>query len=171
MQRIYFLVPQTAVAREIVEELVDNGVARKHIHVVAREDVPLDDLPEASLVEESDLLPAVERGLPLGAATGLFAGLVTVAVPGGLALGGAALLACTAAGAGVGTWLSAMVSLDIPNSRHREFQDAVEAGQLLMLVDVGKERVEDVESLVLDKHPQAKLGRVEPRVLTTPPSY
>ena len=46
---------------------------------LAREGVPLEDLPEAALSQKSDLVPALQRGIGAGAATGLLAGLVGMA--------------------------------------------------------------------------------------------
>lgn len=131
----------------------------------------MDDLPEASLLQKSDFLAAIERGIPLGAASGLLAGLIALAVPGGLAMGGGAILACVAAGAGVGSWMGSMVALDIPNSRHKDFQQAIDRGEFLMLIDVPKNRVIDIENLVVLHHPNAELEKVEPRVLSAPPGY
>ena len=171
MQRIYFLVPDKDLTHQIVSEVEIAGIKEQHIHVIAGEGVQLEDLPEATLMQKSDFLPALERGVPLGAATGLLAGLVAMAIPGGLTIGGGAILACMAAGAGVGSWMGSMVALDIPNSRHRDFQGAVESGQFLMLIDVPKDRVEDIENLILIHHPEAELERVEARVLEVPPGY
>lgn len=171
MQRIYFLVPDIETSRTIVTELKEAEVEEKHIHIVAADNVSLEELPEASLLQKSDFLAAVERGIPLGAAAGLLAGLVTIVVPGGVAMGGGALLATMAAGAGVGSWMGSMVALDIPNSRHREFQQAIDRGEFLILIDVPKERVLEIENLVLAHHSGAKLERVEARALNIPPGY
>ena len=171
MQRIYFLVPNKALTEKIVAEVEAAGVVEKHIHIIAAEGVELDSLPEATLLQKSDFVAALERGLPVGAATGLLAGLVTMAIPGGVALSGGVILACMAAGAGIGSWMGSMVALDIPNSRHRDFQKAVDNGEFLMLLDVPKDRVEHIETLILQHHPEAQLERVEPSVLSKPPSY
>jgi hypothetical protein len=171
MQRIYFLVPDKRLTQNIVTEVEAAGIAERHIHVIAAENVELEDLPEASLLQKSDFLSALERGLPVGAATGLLTGLVTLVIPGGVALSGGALLACMAAGAGIGSWMGSMVALDIPISRHREFQEAVDSGSFLMLLDVPKDRVQDIEDLILRHHAEAELGRVEPSVLSKPPGY
>lgn len=171
MQRIYFLVPDIETSRAIVTELEQAEVEEKHIHIVAAENAALEDLPEASLLQKSDFLAAFERGIPLGGTVGLLAGLVTMVVPGGVAMGGGALLATVAAGAGVGSWMGSMVALDIPNSRHRDYQQAIERGEFLMLIDVPKKRVIEVENLVLAHHPNAELEKVEARLLSTPPAY
>jgi hypothetical protein len=171
MQRIYFLVPDKDLAKKIVTEVEAAGIAEKHIHIIAAENVEMEDLPEATLLQKSDFVAAIERGLPVGAATGLLAGLVTMAIPGGVALSGGAILACMAAGAGIGSWMGSMVALDIPNSRHRDFQQALDNGEFLMLLDTPKDRVQDIETLILQHHPEAELERVEPSVLSKPPSY
>ncbi len=171
MQRIYFLVPDIETSRTIVAELKQADVEEKHIHIVAAAGVALEDLPEASLLQKSDFLPALERGIPLGAATGLLVGLVSIVVPGGIVMGGGALLACMAAGAGVGSFMGSMIALEIPNSRHKDFQQAIERGAFLMLIDVPKESVIEIESLVLALHPNAELEKVEARALNIPPGY
>jgi hypothetical protein len=64
-----------------------------------------------------------------------------------------------------------MAALSIPNSRHREFQQAIDEGELLMLIDVPKDRVIEIENLVITHHPKAELEKVEPRALNVPPGY
>lgn len=171
MQRIYFLVPDLVTTRAIVDEAKAAGIEEHHIHIIGAENAPLEDLPEASLLQKSDFLAAIERGIPLGAATGLLAGLVTIVVPGGVAMSGGALLASMAAGAAVGSWMGSMVALDIPNSRHRDLQEAIEQGKFLMLIDVPKDRVAWTEEMVLKYHPEAELEKVEARILNVPPGY
>jgi hypothetical protein len=168
MLRIYFLVPDLVTTHAIVDEAKAAGVEERHIHVIGPANVPLEDLPEASLLQKSDFLHAIERGLPLGAATGLLAGLVTIVVPGGVAMSGGALLASMAAGAGIGSWMASMVALDIPNSRHEKFQEAIEQGSFLMLIDVPKDRVGEIEEMVIRHHPEAEFERVGARILNAP---
>ena len=168
MQRIYFLVPDLAITHAIVDEVKAAGIEERHIHVIGPENVPLEELPEASLLQKSDFLAAIERGIPLGAATGLLAGLVTIVVPGGVAMSGGALLASMAAGAGIGTWMGSMVALDIPNSRHRAFEEAIKQGNFLMLIDVPKDRVGEIEQMVIKHHPEAEFERVGARILNAP---
>ena len=73
--------------------------------MLAKRGTPLEDLPEASLLQKSDFIPAVQRGLALGGATGMLAGLVALALPAApLVVAGGVLLAASLAGAGVGAW-------------------------------------------------------------------
>jgi hypothetical protein len=172
MKRIYFLVPNIISAKSIVNELIDNDTEEKHIHLIASEGVSLEGLPDATLLQRSDFIPAVERGIAIGGTTGLLAGLVAMSIPGyGAIMGGGILIATTLAGAGVGTLLGSMVALDIPNSRHKSFQKAIEDGGVLMLVDTPKAQVGKVTELILRHHPEAELEDIEPRSPLIPPGY
>jgi len=160
MQRLYFLVPDGGTARKTVDDLLANGVEERHIHIVARDHEVLkqEHLPEAGILHERDIIPAVKRGVAAGGATGLLAGVAAVTIPGlGLALGGGALLALTAAGATFGAFISPLVGSSAPNSRLAEYEEAIRAGHLLMLVDVPKERVEMLQSIIERHHPQAEV--------------
>jgi hypothetical protein len=169
MRRIYFLLPTVETARKIVDELLLARVEIKHIHVIAKEGTPLEDLPEASLAQSSDFVPALERGLAAGGATGIVAGVLAVTFPpAGLVLGGGAILAIGLAGAGVGALLSSMVGAGLHSSRLKPFEEAIEQGQILMLVDVPKDRVEAIEAMVKKHHPDADIEGTEPTIPAFP---
>jgi hypothetical protein len=169
MRRLYFLVPDIEHTRKIVNELLLTHVEEKHIHIIAKEGTSLEDLPEAGLTQKSDLVPAVERGLTLGGLTGILAGLVAVTIPpAGLVLGGGAILASAVAGAGVGTLMSSMVGVSIPNSRLTAFEEAIMKGELLMMVDIAKNRVDEIDELVKKHHPEAEIEGTEPTIPAFP---
>ena len=169
MRRLYFLVPNVASARTINDELLLARVEEKHIHVIAKEGTAMEDLPEAKLAQRSDLIPALERGISIGGATGLVAGIVAVTFPpAGLALGGGAVLGIGLAGIGVGALMSTMVGVDIPNSRIEKFHSAIEDGDLLMMVDVPTDRVDEIEDLVKKHHPEAEIEGTEPTIPAFP---
>lgn len=162
MRRIYFLVPNTTIARATVDELLLERVEARHIHIVAKSCTPLDDLPEASVFQKSDFFPALEQGLALGGVTGLLAGLVAVSLPTGLVLGGAAVLVITLAGAGVGGLMSSMVGISADSRRIEEFQSAIDRGELLMMIDAPRERVEEIETIIMKHHPEAECEGTDP---------
>jgi hypothetical protein len=165
MRRLYFLVPSVDSARTINDELLLARIEERHIHVIAKEGTPLEDLPEATLAQRSDLIPALERGAAIGGATGILAGIIAVTVPpAGLVLGGGAVLATGLAGVGVGALMSSMIGVDTPNSRIQKFQDAIDKGELLMMVDVPKDRIEEIDGLVKKHHPEAEIEGTEPTV-------
>lgn len=165
MRRLYFLVPNVEQTRKIVDELLLARIDEQHIHVLAKEGTSLEDLPEAKLSQKSDLVPALERGLSLGGATGLLAGLVAITVPAaGAVFGGGAVLASTLAGAGVGAWMATMIGVDVPNTRLSGFEEAIQHGEILMMVDVAKDRVDEIDSLVKKHHPEAEVKGTEPAI-------
>ena len=167
MRRLYFLLPSVDVARKTVDELLLARVPEKHIHLLAKRGTPLEDLPAAHMAQKSDLIPALERGAALGGATGAIAGLAAVALPtGGLILGGGAVLALAVAGAGLGAWASSLMGISTPNSQLQQFEEAIERGEILMMVDVPKDQIEATEKLIVRLHPEAQIGGVEP---TLPP--
>lgn len=149
MRRLYFVMPGVETAKRVVGEFLLARVEERYIHVVAKEGTPIENLPEAGHVEKSNLIPALQRGIAIGGATGLLAGLVAVAFPpAGLIFGGGPLLATTLASAGIGGWLSAIIGSGVPNTRIEGFRKAIEQGKLLMMVDIDKERIDEITGLV-----------------------
>ncbi len=168
-RRLYFLLPSVARARQVVDELLLARIDDHHIHVLAKDDLPLGDLPKANLLQRSDFIHGVEMGLGVGGATGVLAGLVAIAFPpGGVALGGWTVLACAVAGALIGAWVSGMIGTDVPNSQLKEFRSAVEQGQILMMVDVPKDRIETVTNMIKRHHPEADMHGIEPTIPAFP---
>jgi hypothetical protein len=146
-------------------------VEQRHIHIAAADHHALvqANLPEASLLQESDFVPAVERGLAIGGATGIVAGIAAVALPGvGLALGGGAILGIGLAGAGLGAWASGMIGISAPSSRLKEFESAISEGNLLMMVDVAKTQVDEMTALIKKHHPEAEVEGTEPVIPAFP---
>jgi hypothetical protein len=169
MRRLYFLVPDTAVGKKVVDELLLAHIEWKHIHVLARRGTPLEDLPEASFWQKSDIIPAMQRAVPLGGATGLLCGLVGLALqPHLVVAGGAVLLATSLAGVGVGVYLGGMVGLNIGSSRLKAFEQAIERGELLVIVDVPRDRVDEITERIRKAHPKAEPEGTEPRVPAFP---
>lgn len=164
MRRIYFLAPNIETSKKIVDDLLLARIEERHIHVLAKRGTPLENLPEAGYMQKSDFLPALEQGLALGGMTGLLAGLVAVAIPGGVVLGGGAVLASSLAGAGVGGLMSSMAGGSIGNRQIQQYSEAIDNGELLMMVDVPRDRVEEIEALIKKHHPKAECGGTEPTI-------
>jgi hypothetical protein len=167
MRRLYFLLPDLDVTHKVVDELLLARIEERHIHVIAKEGTPLKDLPEASLIQKSDFVPAVERGVAMGGATGIAAGLVAIALP-GVVIAGGALLAMGLAGAGMGAWLGGMIGMDVENTHIKQFENSIQEGHILVLVDVPKDRVEDIQKSVKKHHSDADFEGTEPTIPAFP---
>jgi hypothetical protein len=168
MRRIYFLSPNMQVSKDIVDALLLARIEERHIHVIAKRDTPMENLPEATFLQKTDFIPALEQGLAIGGALGILAGLVAIVLPGGLALAGGAILGISLAGAGYGALISSMVGSSVGNRRIKQFEEAVEKGEFLFLIDVSKDRVEEIETLVKSRHPDAECGGTEPYIPAFP---
>ena len=171
MRRLYFLVPTIESATQIVDELLLARVEARHLHIAAKDHHALHDanLPEANLLQESDFVPAVEKGIAVGGATGVVAGLVAITFPpAGLVLGGGAMLGMGVIGAGFGAWVSGMIGISAENSQIQDFHDAIEAGELLLMIDIPKDRVDEITELVKKHHPEAEVEGTEPTIPAFP---
>jgi len=160
MKRLYFMLPDTESCKKVVAELEKAGIPEQHLHVVASLAIPLEELPEANLLQKTELTHGIEKGVALGGVAGLLGGLLVVAFPvTGLALGGAALLtAVTAGGAGFGALAMGLISKDIHSTKLAAFERDIERGHILLMVDVPKQEVEHWKKLVIEHHPEAEIG-------------
>lgn len=163
MRRLYFLVPDLATTHAVVGGLRSAGVKEGNIHVIAAPGTKMDDLPEAKLAEKSYLLAALKKGAEYGGTMGLLVGLAALNLP-GVVLAGGALLAMGLAGAGMGACLGCMIGADKENVHVKEVESAIVKGQLLVLVDVPRERTAEFEALIRQHYPEVRLEATEPTV-------
>ena len=131
----------------------------------------IDNLPEASLLQKSDLIPAVERGLAIGGITGALAGIAAVVYPPtGLAPGGGTILIIRVSGAVIGAWVAGMIGVDVRNTQILRFQSQtqIDQGEILLMVDVAKAKTQTINQLVHRLHPQAQIAGTEPQIPAFP---
>lgn len=168
-RRLYFVLPDTITAETVHNELLLSRVPEKHMHVIAREDLDISDLPQANLLHTSDVIHGAQLGFIIGGFSGVMAGSLAATlgwlVPGlevwsvsSLAVGGAFL----------GAWASSMVAVNIPNTRLKPFQKAIDNGQILFCVDVPVKQVETISQLVRRHHPEADMHDIEPTIPAFP---
>jgi len=168
-RRLYFMVPSTAAARRIRDELLLNRIEDGHIHVLAKDGVPLEGLHEASILQKTDFVHGAETGLALGGAVGIVAGLVAILFPpAGVNLQLVTILVTALIGATFGAWVSSMVASSIPNSRLKTFEAGIESGRVLMMVDVPSGRVDEIKRQVISQHPEASGNMTEPTIPAFP---
>lgn len=58
--------------------------------------------------------------------------------------------------------------MNIGSTRLKQFEQAIEGGQFLMMVDVPRSRVEEVTEMVKNRHPEADVKGVEPLIPAFP---
>jgi hypothetical protein len=168
MKRIYFLIPNIEITKKIVDDLLLARVNESHIHVLAKRNTPLENLPEASFLQKSDFVPALAQGMAVGGLVGTVFGFAAMAFSGSLHLNGGMVLVSALLGVGFGAWVSSMVGSSIGSRRLKQFAQAIENGDFLMMVDVPSQRVEGVEAMIKDKYPRAHFEGVEPNIPAFP---
>ena len=168
-RRLYFLLPTVAETARAVDELLLARVGANQLHVLGREGVDLSGLPEATLWQRSDLLHGLEVGLFAGGLTGVLAGLLVLWFPPeGLPVGAGILLALGVVGAVFGAWAAGLIGLDVRNSQLKGFVSALDRGQILMMVDVPRARVTEINAMIRRDHPAADVRGTEPEVPVFP---
>jgi hypothetical protein len=164
MKRLYFLAPSLESTTAIVDELHSLGVKDRDIHVVGNNHTGMaqNHVHEASLLQTSDVIPALERGAAIGVTSGLLAGLVAISFPpAGLVLGGGAVLGMSLFGAGFGAWVSSMIGVSVPNETIVQYEEAIQKGQFLLIIDIPKVDEFRIADLILKHHPEASIDEVD----------
>ncbi|MDR7296529.1 hypothetical protein J2X16_001868 [Pelomonas aquatica] len=166
-KRIYWLLPDLDSARRTMDELLLARITEHHIHFVAKESSPMDGLHAANVLQTSDLVEAAQSGALIGSGVGA-AGGVAAALAISAASPAAVVIGLAAVGAMLGTWSSSMIGSSTPSRRLRRFEQAIEDGQYLLIVDVPRTRVTEIERLLTRTHPEAHFEGMEPNVPAFP---
>ena len=166
-KRIYWLLPDLGSARRTMDELLLARITEHHIHFIASEGSPMNGLHAASVLQTSDLVEAAQNGALIGSGLGAAGGVAAAfaldpSSPAAVVIGVAAL------GAMLGTWSSSMIGSSTPSRRLKRFEQAIAEGQYLLIVDVPRLRVIEIEQLLERTHPEAHFEGVEPNVPAFP---
>jgi len=162
MKRLCLLSPDREHALAVVKDLKSDGIQDKHIYVIARSSENLADLPDGG-PEDNDFLPAYERGLAFGGIAGLFLGLASISFPpAGIVIGGGGVLLASVMGASVGGLMAGMAGAAFPNSRLKVFEDEINDGKILIMVDVPQDQIDRIEQLIRQHDPDVEIEGLEP---------
>ncbi len=167
-RRLYFVVPDVAIAQQIEKELLLARIDSRRMHFMAKDGTDMGDLPQATLAQKSDVVHGLEVGVVAGGGAGFVAGLGAMMFM-GVSTSAAAIVGVLAMfGAVFGAWVSAMIGTSIPNTRLKAFQKDLKEGHVLMMLDVPKERVHEVTDMVRLHHPDTDFSGVEPTIPAFP---
>lgn len=163
-RRLYFVLPDVDSARRTADDLLLARVDDRHMHFLARRGTDLGELHEAGYLLKTDLLHGAGIGLGLGALGGLAMGALFLLSPiEGTQPHPVSLLIAVLVGGALGAWVASMVGSSVPNSRLAQFRQDIEAGRVLMMVDVPYAAVEPIRQGVVARHPEAvPAGQVRP---------
>jgi len=148
--RHVFSVNDIAAAQSAVQAARAAGLPDDQLSLVARADIELEDMPDKRKDAGTDFKPAAMRGAAAGGATGLLVGLAAAAFPPlGVTLAGAALM--TAGGAAIGTWAAALVGSTVEDPVRRKFEQEIEEGRVLLVIDADEELLPAVEAALTSR--------------------
>lgn len=158
-QRLYFMLPDIPQARATLDELLLARIEERHIHFIAKDNLLLPDMPGANLFQRTDLLHGLELGALIGAVSGVLAGsLLLIFPPENPELKMMALLGSGFGGALLGSWLSGRAAKSIPSSRLETYLSEIDAGKVLLIVDVPLHKVLPVKQMLCEKHPDLRFA-------------
>ena len=133
-RRLYFLIPDLTNAEIVHNELLLARIEERNMHLLARDDISLKGLPEASILEKSDLIHGLQLGFVVGGFTGIVLAttsyMLGLIVPGWetISMGGIIF-----GGAFLGSWTSSMVAVNVQNTHLKEFMKEVKSGKIKKL--------------------------------------
>jgi hypothetical protein len=155
--------PHRRDAEAALRELRDSGFNMDHVSVVGKDAGPHDQIAGVEMSDraggnkaDDGAKAGAATGGALGGLTGLLVGLGALAIPGiGPVMAGGALataLATTAAGGAIGAAAGgitgALVGLGIPEERARFYNDRVNRGDYLVMVDGTEDEIRRAEAIL-----------------------
>ena len=163
-RRLYFLLPDVESATRTANDLLLARVEDRRMHFLAKRGTDLGELHEASYLIKTDLMRGAGLGLFFGALGGVILGYMIVNhPPEGTHPGLAAAVIAALIGVLLGVWMGSMAATAVPNSRLRQFNDELERGKVLMIVDVPYEKVDRIRGIVASRHPEVVASSQETR--------
>lgn len=168
-RRLYILVPTLSEAQSTFRDMLLARIPDYNIRVLARRGTDIGDLPEATILQKSDMIHGAELGLFLGGLVGLLLGIYLLYFPPeGLPTGLGVILVLGIFGAVFGAWAASFVASSIPNSQLAKFQKAIDQGNFLMMVDVPRDKLEEISKIIEQRHPVAVNRGIEPTIPAFP---
>lgn len=167
MQRLYFLSPDLDTTVNIAHELSDLGLTSNEVHVTGRNWLKLKErgVNSATLLQTSDVGHAAVRGALFGVPLGCALGVVAYYVlgEGFTNMGIVALIVGMGIFGGLfGVWTSTMVGVSVHDVKVDKYEDEIEHGAYLMMVDVPNERESSIYSVIHRHHPEVIIDKVTP---------
>jgi hypothetical protein len=168
-RRLYVVLPDIASAIQTANDLLLARIEDRHMHFLGKRGMSLGSLHEASVLQKSDVRHALFLGAGLGALGGMLLGVYLKLNPiGDITFGAGTFLLTALGGTAFGAWTSTLIGLSTPNATLKRFEADIEAGKILLMVDVPVNRVEEIEEMLARRHPEAVDKGVEPSMPASP---
>jgi hypothetical protein len=157
VRRLYYIADDLPTTRALSEALHEAGITDWNFHVVARDESGLyrHHIHSATPLQRRDIVHTGERWGMIGLAAGLLIGVSDYAtgwLPWTATLFTVAV--ATTGGGLIGGWLGCVVGLRRENYKLESFHEEIEAGRLLIMVDVkdgSRHRVREIMNMGFPK--------------------
>ena len=158
LRRIYMLVPTRRQAEVVVSDLMLARVNRQHIHTVAKPGVDIKGLPEATVRQRSGFAAQLENwfwdmNLLLFFVAFIFMLFALWTAEWFWVVGCVAVMAAT-------VFLGYRFASQVPQTHIEDCEVPLRHGEILLLVDVPRWRIPEVERAIRQLHPEVELGGV-----------
>ena len=166
---LYYLLPGVSAARTAMDELLLARIEARHIHFMSGASLP-PELPEANLLQRTDIVRGAVMGRAVGAALGLLTGVGLLYYLDLDHAGVKAAVVVIAALVGMlfGAWASSRQGASLPNSRLASFSADLDKGGILLIADVPSSQVDLVETMLAERHPEMRVRGEESHIPTFP---
>ncbi len=158
-RRLYFILPDVEISRKVEDDLLLARISVHEMHFLAKRGTDLHDLPEASQIQKTDIVHGFQVGMFSGAIGGAIMGLVIYLLRDliGMQLEVGIILVLFLVGGIYGGLTSGLfIGSSTPNVKLKRFQQSMEEGHILLMVDVAKDRVDEIRSIVHQHFPEAE---------------
>lgn len=166
MKCLYFLAPTLSSTQQVSDDLHAVGIKDFYLHVISKDESGLrkQHIHSSNYLETLDV---VRDGF-IGAALGFIIGLLGIAAlmyfrPFGANVEVPTFVYAILVGAATlfGAWEGGLTGIASENKKLARFHDDIEAGKYLILVYVRKQREAEVQRMMAERHPEAKLAAVD----------
>jgi len=157
LRRLFFLFPDEKHAQRVVYELINRNIPQHRMHAITH-GVKLRTLPEATERQKRDTAFRVEWFLwNMNLLIFTFALIALIAT----LASGEILWSAVAFSIMLATFIAGeRFVVYVPDVHLTEFTDALSHGEILLMVDVPRNRVAEIEHFVHHQHPEAFVGGV-----------
>lgn len=168
--RLYYMLPDMECAQRAMDDMLLSRIEQRHIHFLTDGHPVPAELPEANFMYRTDVVQGAWNGMIAGALLGIVIGAIVVFYFNIAASSSEAAVVVLLALVGLlfGGWAASLVAASIPNRRLRPFYPEMQAGKVLMIADVPARRVEEIEKMMTQRHPETRFSGEEPHVPAFP---
>jgi hypothetical protein len=168
--RLYYLLPDIESARKTFDDMLLNRIEQRYVHFLTGGAPLPPDMPEANILQRTDVVHGAKSGMIAGSILGIAAGILMIFYFGLTKQSSGAVLVIftTACGFLFGGWAASMAAAALPNSQLKAFYPEIEKGKILMIADVPARRVGQIEQALAERHPEILFRGEDPHIPAFP---